>query len=1235
MNNTKKLSRRVGFMAAAFSALLASAVQADVVLPGEPLGEEFQISQMALGAQSRPAIAAEASGNVSVVWQNSDGYNSAIYLRRYGPNGEELSNEILVSSPFGLMQEPAVAVDGNGVSLVVWQGSEYGLPADVYAQRVDAAGNLLGPAIVVNQFTDGEQFQPDVAMGTDGQAIVVWTSMGQDGSGAGVYARRIDPYGTPLGDEFQVNQYATGEQSEPTVAMYSAHRSVIAWSGPSEGHEFTDIHARHFDAAALPLSDEYRVNGNRDSHMGAPDIAADRLFHYYIVWHSQAGIGEANSILMRGHNSHFVSDSDTPDQLVYGIGGGVRSRPAIALDSDLPAYIGTPANMVVAWEEQADGDVYAMRFHGMVGVSPGRLVNTETADVQAAPAIAMDASGDITVAWQSLGQDGDDLGVYGQRYAGPDLADVTLTIQSPATTDMGEYLVYNIEVSNAGTQLPQGASAAAEDLVMDISLPEGAVLDSVGGYQWVCQGTGPIQCSRAEALDVSAVDFFNVALMAPTAAGPATLHASVTSSTRDESLLNNLASATVAIGDYDPEEFRFTHVTGVARGSTQTSNALTIQGMTMAAPVSITGGLYSIDGGPFTSEPGTIQPGQSVRLQHVASDWFAITRQTVLQVANVYGWFNSTTEPRDITPDTFAFSDQVDVPRGSQRTSNPIIVSGINDTAAISVSGGSYSVNGGAYTSANSTVSAGQSITVRHAASSGFAATTNTALTIGGVSDTFSSTTEAADTTPDAFGFSAQQNVQPFSMRTSSVVTMTGINSAAPISVSGGQYSIDYGSFTTTPGTVTAGQSVRVFHTAGDYGSSTTTTLTVGGVSGSFTSTALPPDLTPNVFVFTDTVDVARGSLQTSNLINVSGLSGSAPIGVSGGSYSINGGAFTSAAGTVANGQSVRVQHSASSAFSTATNTVLTIGTLSDTFTSTTIARDDTPDAFAFVDQAGVARGSLRSSNTVTIAGINDAVAISVTGGSYAIGGGAYTSTAGTISADQTVTVRHAASSSFATATDTVLTVGTRSDTFTSTTEARDGTPDAFSFTDQAAVPTGNLRTSNAVTVAGINDAVAISVTGGSYSINNGAFTSVAGVVQAGDQVRVQHTSAGAASTTMNTVLTIGGVSDTFSSTTGTSDTTPNAFSFTDVTGAKRNTVTTSGAVTIGGINAAVPISVSGGNATWSKNGVTYQSGAGTVSSGNSVRIRVTSSGSINTPVNVTVTIGGVTDVWTVTTGNK
>lgn len=99
---------------------------------------------------------------------------------------------------------------------------------------------------------------------------------------------------------------------------------------------------------------------------------------------------------------------------------------------------------------------------------------------------------------------------------------------------------------------------------------------------------------------------------------------------------------------------------------------------------------------------------------------------------------------------------------------------------------------------------------------------------------------------------------------------------------------------------------------------------------------------------------------------------------------------------------------------------------------------------------------------------------------------------------------------------------------------AVDVTPSAFSFTDVTGAATNTQYISNSITVAGINEGVdiAISVTGGFYSVNGGAFLNTPSTVKLGDTVRARANSASAGATAVNVAVTIGGVSDTYTVTT-------------------------------------------------------------------------------------------------------
>ena len=196
-----------------------------------------------------------------------------------------------------------------------------------------------------------------------------------------------------------------------------------------------------------------------------------------------------------------------------------------------------------------------------------------------------------------------------------------------------------------------------------------------------------------------------------------------------------------------------------------------------------------------------------------------------------------------------------------------------------------------------------------------------------------------------------------------------------------------------------------------------------------------------------------------------------------------------------------------------------------------------------------------------------------------------------------------------------------------------DTTPNQFTFTDKTGAARNTTYTSNSITVSGINAATSISISGGTYSVNGGSYRSSAGTVNNGNTVRVRRTSSSSYSTTTSATLNIGGVSDTYSVTTqsDSSDTTPNQFTFTDKTEAALNTAYTD-SITVGGINAAAPISISGGGGTYSINGGSYRSSAGTVNNGDTVTVKLTSSGSHSIQTSATLTIGGVSDIFTVTT---
>jgi hypothetical protein len=385
---------------------------------------------------------------------------------------------------------------------------------------------------------------------------------------------------------------------------------------------------------------------------------------------------------------------------------------------------------------------------------------------------------------------------------------------------------------------------------------------------------------------------------------------------------------------------------------------------------------------------------------------------------------------------------------------------------------------------------------------------------------------------PTPFSFTPLTNVDPSSVQVSNSITVASTDVPAPISVStGGQYSINGGAFTSVPGVVSPGAQVQVQLTAASgYSTSDSAVLTIGGVSSTFTvTTGAQPVLQG---AFTPVTGAVAGSVQTSNAITVTGTTIPAPISVStGAEYSINGGPFTSAPGTVQPGDQVTVQMIAPPTYNTTASAVVTIGGVTSTYTVTT-ATQQIPQA-GFTPVTGASLSSAQISNQITVTSVTAPASISVSSGAeYSIDGGPFTSAAGTVRPGDQVAVQVTALSTY-NATDTgVLTIGGTPSNFAVTTGAEPVLQGSFTAANSAA--NSSVEISNPITVTGITSPAVISVTSGAeYSINGGAFTSAPGTVQPGDQVSVQVTAPSTYSTTATAVLTVNGISATYSVTTG------------------------------------------------------------------------------------------------------
>ena len=180
-------------------------------------------------------------------------------------------------------------------------------PAILAAERLEPRTLLAfapaGAEFRANTFPENDQSFPALASDADGDFVVAWDSVGEDGSGSGIYAQRYAASGQALGAEFQVNTTSAGQQRFPAVATDADGDFVVAWQGQSADGSDYDVYARRYTAAGEPLGEEFRVKTTVTGTQGHPTVAAGGLGAFVIAWESNSQDGSGSGVYARRYSA--------------------------------------------------------------------------------------------------------------------------------------------------------------------------------------------------------------------------------------------------------------------------------------------------------------------------------------------------------------------------------------------------------------------------------------------------------------------------------------------------------------------------------------------------------------------------------------------------------------------------------------------------------------------------------------------------------------------------------------------------------------------------------------------------------------------------------------------------------------------------------------------------------------------------------------------------------------------
>ncbi len=390
------------------SSLFGAPPLAVAAWPHDPANGNVVVAA-APGNQQAPVAVSDSAGGTIVAWFDyRNGAAADIYVQRLNAAGAPmwLANGVALCTAGSEQTFPRITADGAGGAVVTWTDYRNGANYDIYAQRINAAGvvqwanNGVGLCIA-----PGFQLSPAIAPDGTGGAIVTWQD--QRNGTYDIYTQRVNGSGavqwTPNG--FALCS-ASGNQLTPTIISDGSGGAVASWHDLRSGAY--DVYAQRVNAFGLT---SWQSNGvpvcTAFDDQYSPVLVADGAGGSIIAWYDQRS-SQYDIYAQR------LSPSGAPLWNVNGV-----ALCAAAGDQYLPSISTDRAGgAVVAWYDFRGGsssDIYVQRISALgvpLWTAEGQAVCTAALN-QYVPVVVPDDAGGAEIAWYD--ERGGAFDVYAQR----------------------------------------------------------------------------------------------------------------------------------------------------------------------------------------------------------------------------------------------------------------------------------------------------------------------------------------------------------------------------------------------------------------------------------------------------------------------------------------------------------------------------------------------------------------------------------------------------------------------------------------------------------------------------------------------------------------------------------------------------------------------------------------------------------------------------------------------------
>lgn len=388
--------------------------------PPQKLGAEFLVNETnTVGAQQFPDVDGLTDGGFILTWQDDklpgfDDGTPTYVARRFDADGAPRGDILFLSHN---TKGPGARVSGlrGGGFVFTWTCRD----RDVFSEtfQFKAFSNL---GRVFNQRScsttaTGEHSNPSVAGLRNGGFALAY-----DGNPFAVRDGRaiiVDTYGQV---DNRLSRSFVGSSFEvvPRIAALTGGRFVVVFQG-RDGNPFRlhlhGVFGQLFSGAGVAIGGIFPVNTKTLNDQVGHDVTSLSDGGFVAVWQSLGQDGSANGIYGQRYNETGAR-----------VGGEFRVNVTTASDQIEPSVAGlSGGGFVVTWtsagNQDGSGKGVFGRLYNATGVPlAGEFrANTYTFSTQSDSSVAALPNNQFVVVWSSYGQDGDGLGVYGQRFRLP------------------------------------------------------------------------------------------------------------------------------------------------------------------------------------------------------------------------------------------------------------------------------------------------------------------------------------------------------------------------------------------------------------------------------------------------------------------------------------------------------------------------------------------------------------------------------------------------------------------------------------------------------------------------------------------------------------------------------------------------------------------------------------------------------------------------------------------------